>query len=508
VEPPIAVPDAPRLDDVLFDLARLLPDDDRAAVMQGARLRRQSLALARRLGVAPSAEAVRAAATSFRRARGLAKADALTAWCRARDLSPEGFARLMAEEATLAAVGDVADLAPADLADFLRVADGGDVLWEKARAAREHPPSEAPPLELLHHWYETRLGAPVPDEDRVERDAHAHGFEDALDLVRALARTTAPSPEARSPVARGDALPDFVLRHPDVGDVRPDLFAGRWWALVLGELHGGAATARALAGLDGLIVDEGGAPAAGLTLPETWSAVRDLDRTVRARCRLPSAETVALLVTPAGRVAEVVHDVTAAPVAARFERARASWGEGHAPVLVVPEALEPSLCDALIHAWELGARESGRVTADGVGGVGDRVARDIKRRTDHVLRDESLAARVRDRLARRVLPEMRRAFGYDALRCEGFRVGCYEASEAGEFRAHRDDANPATAGRRFALSVNLRRGGYAGGRLALPEYGATFDAATGAAVVYGAAVLHAVEPVTNGRRFALVGFFL
>jgi predicted 2-oxoglutarate/Fe(II)-dependent dioxygenase YbiX len=48
---------------------------------------------------------------------------------------------------------------------------------------------------------------------------------------------------------------------------------------------------------------------------------------------------------------------------------------------------------------------------------------------------------------------------------------------------------------------------YAGGTLVLPEYDARFDAATGSAVVYGASVLHAVEPVTAGRRFALVGFF-
>jgi predicted 2-oxoglutarate/Fe(II)-dependent dioxygenase YbiX len=502
------VPDAPSLDALLHDLTRLLPEDERASLTRGARLRRQSLALAKRLGVAPSADAVRAAAAAFRRARGLTRADALAAWCRDRDVAPEDFARLMTEEATLAAMGDAADVDARDLADLLRVADGGDALWAEARLARDRGPSDAPALELLHGWYEGRLGALVPDEERIERDAHARGFDDADALLAALARTSPPVLFERSDVARGDALPDFVLRHPDAGDVRPDLFAGRWWALVLGELPGAAATARSLATLDGLLLDESSAYVGDVTLPETWSAVPDLERTVRTRCRLPSAETVALLVAPCGRVAEVVRDVTASPVAARFEAARASWGAAHAPVLVVPEAFEASLCEALIRAWETGEREAGRVTAGGAEGVGHRVARDIKRRTDHVVRDARTVAMIRERLARRVLPEMRRAFGYEAMRCEGFRVGCYEASDGGVFHPHRDDANPATAGRRFALSVNLRHGSYAGGKLVLPEYDARFDAATGSAVVYGASVLHAVEPVTAGRRYALVGFFL
>jgi hypothetical protein len=135
-----------------------------------------------------------------------------------------------------------------------------------------------------------------------------------------------------------------------------------------------------------------------VTLPERWSAVPDLDRTVRSRCRLPSAETVALLVTPAGRVAAVVSDVTSSPVAARFEGACASWGVGHAPALVVPEVFEASLCEALIRAREDGAREAGRVTADGAEGVDDRVAPGIKRRTDHVVRDEAGGARHAPRL--------------------------------------------------------------------------------------------------------------
>ncbi len=59
-----------RLCRALVDEVRLLPDDDRAAVLQGARLRRDALALARARGERADDEQIRLALQGFRRARG------------------------------------------------------------------------------------------------------------------------------------------------------------------------------------------------------------------------------------------------------------------------------------------------------------------------------------------------------------------------------------------------------------------------------------------------------
>lgn len=500
----------PSLEDILLDLVRLMPDDERVAILQGAELRQRMLALAERMGVQPAAHAVRAAAVSFRDARGLRRGDDLSAWCADRGIDPAGFARLMLDEARLRAFGaGDARAQPSAVADFLRVADGAEQAWTRARTLRDGGAAgdAVSRDERLHAWYEASLGRPVPDD--VEADAIARGFEGADDLVRALARTASRAFDgALAAVSVGDPLPDFVLRHAGFGDVRPDLFAGRWWALVLAQGHGAAAHDA----MEGLRTLGGLAVGAGRSDDEAWVALDDPTAQLGARLRLAPAACHALLVDPAGRVADVAL-VGAEDFAQRFIARAASpaprveFAGGAAPVLVVPGAFEASFCERLMEAWASGAREAGRVTALGDGGAAAMRDEGIKRRVDHVIADGALEREVLARLARRVFPAVKRAFQFVPGRCEGFRVGCYEASEGGFFRAHRDDSNPATAHRRFALSVNLAQGRYEGGRLVLPEYGATFDAPTGAAVVYSATLLHEVTPVTAGRRFALVGFF-
>lgn len=499
----------PSLEDLLLDLVRLMPDDERVAILQGAELRQRMLSLAERMGVQPAAHAVRAAAVSFRDARGLRRSDDLSAWCADRGVDPAGFARLMLDEARLRAFGAGAARAQAtEVADFLRVADGAERAWTRARTLRDGAAGDdASRDERLHAWYESALGRPVPDD--VDSDARARGFDDADDLARALARTASRRHEgALASVSVGDPLPDFVLRHEGFGDVRPDLFAGRWWSLVLARGHGAAAldAIEGLGALGGLVVG------AARSDDAAWVALDDPTDQLGARLRLTATGCHALLIDPAGRVADVAV-VGADDFARRFvERAaspapRVELAGGAAPVLVVPGAFEPSFCERLIEAWASGEREAGRVTALGDAGAAALRDEGIKRRVDHVIADGALEREVLGRLARRVFPAVKRAFQFVPGRCEGFRVGCYEAAEGGFFRAHRDDSNPATAHRRFALSVNLTHGRYEGGRLVLPEYGAAFDAPTGAAVVYSAALLHEVTPVTAGRRFALVGFF-
>lgn len=491
-------------DALVHDLVRLLTDDERAAILQGARVRQRALVLAQRLGMRPSPDAVRSAAMSFRRARGLTRADSLAAWCAERNLDAEGFAQLMTEEATLATLGG-GEADARGMANFLRVAEGADALWAKAHTLAAQQPPDASRNELLHVWYETRLGRPVPDAERIEHDARAHGFDDTDDLLRALALTTRAVPVSSRALAVGDALPEFVLRHPQVGDVRPDLYAGRWWVLLVTDAA--ALTRSVAAALDDI---EGLAVGVATEVPPLWSALDDAAGVVRARIGL--GDTLVALVSPAGQVAHLddPRDVVSAVCRIRVARQRAlerNHAHATAPVLFVHDAFEEPFCEAMMAAWRSGAREEGAVTAESDEGA--RALRDgsLKRRVDHVVRSAELDAEIRMRLTRRVFPALRRAFQFEVGRCEGFRIGCYEAANGGFFRAHRDDANPATAHRRFALSVNLARGSYDGGRLRLPEHDVTLDAPTGTAVVYAASVLHEVEPVTRGRRFVLVGFF-
>ncbi len=487
------------LSDILFDLVRLMPDEERLAIAQGASLRHRMLALASRLGVRPSPDAVRAVAMRFRRARGLTTADDLSAWCADRALAPEDFARLMHDEATLRALGAHDDLDANAVADFLRVAEGAETAWSRARLLRDRADDEgrASPRALLHAWYETKLGRAVPEH--LDDDARRRGFDDRDALVAALARTHfSPDAAGLEGLSMGDPMPDVVLRHATAGDVRPDLFAGRVWVLaVLDGIDDEARAAlHALRAVGGIVVAD------GLDDDAHWIVAQDPDGALRARLPDHHGRTFALV--DAGGRCVALADAHGPLVEALARPVMPSHG---APVLVIPGAFEPAFCAQLIEAWERGARHDGVVTALGDEGAAPLRDDTLKRRTDHVIDDGALDRAVRQRLVRRVFPAIRQAFQFDVAASEGFRVGCYEADDGGFFRAHRDDANPTTAHRRFALSVNLAQGAYEGGQLVLPEYGARFDAPTGAAVVYSATVLHEVTPVTRGRRFALVGFF-
>lgn len=178
----------------------------------------------------------------------------------------------------------------------------------------------------------------------------------------------------------------------------------------------------------------------------------------------------------------------------------------HAPVLLVPNALDGDLCDRLIAAWEAGdpAETGVETTADGR--RVDALDHLRKRRRDLVVTDRELLRTLTSHVGRRVLPEVHKAFAYEADRFEGFKIGCYTDHDRGFFEAHRDNLSPATAHRRFALSLNLNDG-YEGGGLCFPEYGPDlYRPGRGEALVFSGSHLHEVRPVTAGRRFVLLSF--
>ncbi|HEX2725725.1 MAG TPA: 2OG-Fe(II) oxygenase, partial [Beijerinckiaceae bacterium] len=95
---------------------------------------------------------------------------------------------------------------------------------------------------------------------------------------------------------------------------------------------------------------------------------------------------------------------------------------------------------------------------------------------------------------------------FKATRMERYIVSCYAAEDGGHFRPHRDNTTKATAHRRFAVSINLNND-FEGGEVGFPEYGPrSYKAPVGGAVVFSTPLLHAVSPVTKGRRYAFLPF--
>lgn len=179
----------------------------------------------------------------------------------------------------------------------------------------------------------------------------------------------------------------------------------------------------------------------------------------------------------------------------------------HAPILILPRVFERRLCRALIaHYEERGGSESGFMV--------EREGRTVlvtdpghKRRADCEIVDPALRSAAQERIRRRVVPEIARAFQFHATRIERHIVACYDAESGGHFRPHRDNTTPATAHRRFAVSVNLDAEAYEGGDLVFPEFGSrTYRAPTGGAVVFSCSLLHEVRPVLRGRRYAYLPF--
>lgn len=129
------------------------------------------------------------------------------------------------------------------------------------------------------------------------------------------------------------------------------------------------------------------------------------------------------------------------------------------------------------------------------------------RRRDFLIEDIGLQKQIQQRLHRRLVPEIAKAFQFRASRIERHIVARYDADEGGHFRAHRDNTTKGTAHRRFAVTLNLNAESYEGGDLAFPEFGPqTYRAPTGGAVVFSCSLLHEARPVTKGARYCFLPF--
>ena len=315
----------------------------------------------------------------------------------------------------------------------------------------------------------------------------------------------------------GDRFPDFVRPDPD-GRAAPfyDVRCGRPTLVIVGRPPSVAVQAlvrREIPPADIVVVTDGP--------PE--ERVGDLlylvdgDRAVIGALGGMTAGTEPgftwFVLRPTLHVARCGHatDLPADAIAAAWHKAAQppppAAAANLAPVLIVPDVLDGDHCRTLIEAFDAGTPvESGmpRLVGSALKLVPDPTA---KVRRDLTLADGPLAQAVIDRLARRVLPEIRKAFYYPVTRFEALKLVCYDAASSGYFRRHRDNTTPDAAHRRFALTLNLNTGAYDGGGLVFPEFGPqSYAPPAGGAIVFSCAHLHEVKDVTRGRRFAVISF--
>lgn len=186
--------------------------------------------------------------------------------------------------------------------------------------------------------------------------------------------------------------------------------------------------------------------------------------------------------------------------------ARFAGVELHAPVIQIPAIFEPAFCARLIDAYR---RHGGEVSGFMQEVDGRTVGRHDPRhkvRNDHLVEDEALKREIQLRIRRRVAGVIRQVHCFEATRMERYLVACYDAADGGHFRAHRDNTTRGTAHRRFALSINLNDD-FEGGELHFPEYGPRrYKPPAGHGVVFSCSLLHAVDPVRRGQRFAFLPF--
>lgn len=177
-----------------------------------------------------------------------------------------------------------------------------------------------------------------------------------------------------------------------------------------------------------------------------------------------------------------------------------------APILFLPNVFEPEFCRDLIGLYERGGGEDSGFMREIDGKTVTVTDHHFKRRRDFEIEDAEVVSAVQERFARRVVPEIYKAYRYRATRMERYIVACYAAEDAAHFRPHRDNTTRGTAHRQFAVSVNLSDD-FEGGEVSFPEYGPQgYKAPAGGAVVFSCSLLHAVSTVTRGARYAFLPF--
>ncbi|MDH3665520.1 MAG: 2OG-Fe(II) oxygenase [Paracoccaceae bacterium] len=229
---------------------------------------------------------------------------------------------------------------------------------------------------------------------------------------------------------------------------------------------------------------------------------------------LSGGQAVALLLDPNQRLlaamtgdSGALADEVLAFYAARPPRPAPESRNTTAPVLTMPNLLDPAMCKALMGLFEAGDVQEGTVGSVLAGQEMQRVHHIIKKRLDLKIEDPEMHKTLSTVIGRRVAPEMAKAFDFQGFVFDRFLICRYAADREDRFRTHRDNISPETADRRFAMTLNLNGDEYEGGELVFPEYGPHgYKPGNGGAVIFSCSLLHEALPVTKGVRFALLTF--
>mgnify|MGYP003953369111 CR=1 FL=1 len=174
----------------------------------------------------------------------------------------------------------------------------------------------------------------------------------------------------------------------------------------------------------------------------------------------------------------------------------------HAPVMIIPDALSPKMCERVRAYWRDGRQYAGNLDT----GKGKRVNTKRKIRTDADVTDRDMLRDLDRALGKSVFPEIKKVGSFTVSHREYYKIGCYAAEDKGHYLQHRDTSALALANRRYSLSVALSDS-YQGGGLVFPEYCDDFyRLPAGSALVFPSTLFHRIEPVTYGQRHVLVTF--
>jgi peroxiredoxin len=178
-----------------------------------------------------------------------------------------------------------------------------------------------------------------------------------------------------------------------------------------------------------------------------------------------------------------------------------------APALIVPRVFEFPFCDLLVQFYKDNGGSDSGFLLDRDGQTETMIDHRYKSRHDLAIIEPNLRAAIRERMVRRLAPEIDRFFQFKATRMDRYMVSCYDTATGGHFSRHRDNSNLGSCHRRFAASINLNND-YEGCDLIFPEFGRRiYRAPVGGAIVFSCGALHQVTPVTRGKRYAFVPFF-